>query len=185
MGDERAVVRLPPVAAEEARHHAVAAAAVPDEKAARLENARKFLDHARIVRRLVEEAERREEIEHAVEATGPSRWQLSHVTARIPQSRPRAARPGEFQQVARVVQSIDVESRFGEEVRVATLPARHVEDARAGGQLQDLEQTRDLSSVTLEREERFVLQQVLGVEVRRPPVGLRGGQKKTGSRYAP
>jgi hypothetical protein len=68
---------------------------------------------------------------------------------------------------------------------MATLPTGHVEDARAGGQLQYLEQARDLSSVTLEREERFVLEQVLGVEVRRPPVGLRGGQKKTGSRYAP
>jgi hypothetical protein len=55
-------------------------------------------------------------------------------------------------------------------MRMAPLPTRHVEDARARGQLEDLEQTRGLAPVALEREERFVFKQVLGIEIRRPPI---------------
>ena len=39
------------------------------------------------------------------------------------------------------------------------------------------------TAIALEREQGFVFLEVLGVEVRRPPV--RPGQKNTGSRYAP
>lgn len=180
--NESAVVRLPPVTAEETRHHAVAAAAVPHQYSAGLQHARKFPDDARVVRRVVEEAERREEIEHAVEAPAPSRRELPHVAAHVAEPRARAPRPGDLQQVRREVESIDVEARFRQQVRVSALTTRNVEDARRSGQLQDVQQTRDFPPVAPEGEERFVFEQILGIEVRCPPVGLRGGQKKTGSR---
>jgi hypothetical protein len=69
-------------------------------------------------------------------------------------------------------------------VRVSSLPARHVEESRARRKLENLQQPRYFVPVTLEREDGLVLEQVLGVEVGRPPIGFRG-QKKTGSRYAP
>ena len=62
-----------------------------------------------------------------------------------------------------------------------SLAARHVEKPSAGWQLENVEQPRHFVPVALEREERLVLEQILGVEIRRPPVGFRG-QKKTGSR---
>jgi hypothetical protein len=69
-------------------------------------------------------------------------------------------------------------------MRVSSLPARHVEDACTRRKLQNIEQPRYFVPVALEREEGLVLEQILGVEIRRPPVGF-GDQKKTGSRYAP
>jgi hypothetical protein len=69
-------------------------------------------------------------------------------------------------------------------MRVAALAARHIENARPRGKLQQIDETRDFPAVALEREERLVLEEIMRVEVRRPPVGFRR-QKKTGSRYAP
>jgi hypothetical protein len=80
-----------------------------------------------------------------------------------------------------VVEAIDVEPGFREKVRVATLPARHVEDARSRRQLEQLEQSRDITSVLLRREQRLVFEEIMGVEVRRPPF-RRCAQKNTGSR---
>ena len=67
------------------------------------------------------------------------------------------------------------------------LPARDVEDARAGGKRQDLEESGHLAPVAREIEDRLVFEQVVGVEVGLPPLAGRAGarQKKTGSRYAP
>ena len=105
---------------------------------------------------------------------------------------PRSAR--DVEQVLRVVEPVDVESRFGEQVRVAPLAARHVENARAGRQPEQLDQPRDFLPVALEREERLVLEQILRVEVRishhsrcfaRALSRASRAQKKTGSRYAP
>jgi hypothetical protein len=54
------------------------------------------------------------------------------------------------------------------------LSARNVEDARAGGGAEDVDEPRDFVAIALEGEERLVLEQVLGVEVVRPPVsGIR------------
>src|SRR5262245_13568340 len=69
--DDGPVLRGPPVAREELGHHAIAAAALPDEEAAGLEDARELADHARIVLRIVKEAEAREEVEHGVESPRP------------------------------------------------------------------------------------------------------------------
>ena len=53
---------------------------------------------------------------------------------------------------------------------VAPLAARHVEDAGAGRKREHLHQPAHLVPVLLRREQRLVLAQVLGVEVRRPPL---------------
>lgn len=64
---------------------------------------------------------------------------------------------------------------------MSALSTRHVEQTRAGRELDNIQQPRYFVTVALEREERLVLEQILGVEVGRPPVRFRG-QKKTGSR---
>ncbi len=69
-------------------------------------------------------------------------------------------------------------------MRVAPLTAGHVENARASRQSKKLDEPRSLLAVALEREERAVLQQIVGVERGLPPL-LRFLQKNTGSRYAP
>src|SRR4051794_16772976 len=85
--DESAVRRLPPVALKKARHDSVATATVPNEHSARSEDAGEFGEDATIIRRLGKEAKRREEIEHGVEATTPSRGQRSHVAAGVSKTR--------------------------------------------------------------------------------------------------
>ena len=68
---------------------------------------------------------------------------------------------------------------------MASLAARAFENASARRESEDLDQPRDLSPVPLEREERLVFEEVLGVEVRRPPVARARRstrQKNTGSR---
>jgi hypothetical protein len=72
-------------------------------------------------------------------------------------------------------------------MRMAALPARDVEESRAARQREDIHQAGDFAAILGEVEDRLVLQQILGVEVRRPPVGLlrARAQKNTGSRYAP
>jgi hypothetical protein len=66
-------------------------------------------------------------------------------------------------------------------MRVPALTAWHVEHARSSGQAHQLDETRSLLAVTLEREKKAVLAQVVGVEGRLPPL-FRFLQKKTGSR---
>ena len=85
-----------------------------------------------------------------------------------------------------VVQPIDAKARLGEQVRVPTLAAWHVEHARAGRQREQLDETRYLAPVARQVEDRLVLEEVVRVEVRRPPFArvavFAATQKKTGSR---
>ena len=67
---------------------------------------------------------------------------------------------------------------------MTTLAAGDVEDARTDRELEDLDQPPGVATILLRREERLVLEQIVGVEVRRPPLAP-CGQKNTGSRYAP
>ena len=187
VADHRPVVGLPPVAREKARDDAVAAPAVPHQCSARREHAGKLGDDARVIGGIGEEAEGGEQVHHRVEPAGPARRQLAHVTARVAQCGPGAALPCLPDQMRRVVQTVDVEAGFGEQMRVASLTAGYVQHPRPGWEREDLHQTRDLASVADEIEDRFVLEQVVRVEVRGPPL-LRlacGRQKNTGSRYAP
>jgi cell division septation protein DedD len=130
MRDQRAVVRLPPVARQESRHDTVAIAAVPHEHSPRREHARELGDHSRVVARLGEETERRKKIEHGIETTGPTRRQLSHVAARVAKPCPSTATSCASEEVGGVVQTIHIESRFGEQVRMSSLSAWNVEHAR-------------------------------------------------------
>ena len=130
--DHRAVVRLPPVAREELRHHAVAAAAVPDQHAAGLEHARE-LARSRARRRAGSRKKPNdgEQIEHRVEAAGPlAREACACRRACSAGSGPCRARLRDVEEMARVVEPVDVEARFGEQMRVAPLSARHVEQSR-------------------------------------------------------
>lgn len=62
------------------------------------------------------------------------------------------------EQISRIIEAVDVESRFGEQVRVSTLPARHVENAGAGRQSEDVNESGCFFPIALEREERLVLE---------------------------
>jgi hypothetical protein len=53
---------------------------------------------------------------------------------------------------------------------MTTLTARHVENTRSIWQAKQLDETRSLLAVTLGREEEAVLQEVVGVEGRLPPL---------------
>jgi hypothetical protein len=64
---------------------------------------------------------------------------------------------------------------------VAALAARHVEDPRSGGQAEQIYQARGFLAIPLGREQKAVLEEIVGVECRLPPLA-RFLQKKTGSR---
>lgn len=157
---------------------------MPYERTARLEHASEFRDRARIIPSVGEEAERREEIEHRVEAPSPARWQLSHVAPRVLERRSGAASARLVDQVLGVVEPLHVEPGLGERVRVATLPARDVENPGAGRQCKNVDEPRNLMAVAFFCEDGLVLEQVVGIEVRLPPFALPSGrrQKNTGSR---
>jgi hypothetical protein len=66
-------------------------------------------------------------------------------------------------------------------VGVAALAARDIENARASGELEELYDPRDFVPVVLWRKKWAVLEEIVGVECRLPPLA-RFPQKKTGSR---
>ena len=66
-------------------------------------------------------------------------------------------------------------------MRVATLPARYVQNSRSNRQFKDLDEPRCFFSIAFGREEETVLAEIVGVECRLPPLA-RLLQKKTGSR---
>src|SRR3954468_24349946 len=69
----------PPVASHKARHHAVAAAALPDQLASRFQHPRKLAHHFDVVRWVREEAEGSEQVYHRVKSVRPPRRHLPHV----------------------------------------------------------------------------------------------------------
>jgi hypothetical protein len=78
--------------------------------------------------------------------------------------------------MGRVVESIDVKARLGEEMCMSPLSAGNIEEARAHWERQEFEQPGDFTPVLFEREDGLVLEQVLLVEIGRPPfVVARGG----------
>ena len=189
--DDRAAVRVPPVAGKKARHDAIPTSAVPQERAAGAEHARELGDDAPVIRRIEEEPERREEVEHGVEATGPSPRKPTHVAAQVSKTRSLAAPPGDREQMRRIVQSMHPEPRLGQKMRVAAMPTWDVQDSGSSREAQDLDQAGHLSAVARQIEDGLVLQQVVGIDVRCPPLARLPpappcrAQKKTGSRYTP
>ena len=61
------------------------------------------------------------------------------------------------------------------------LPARNVEDARASRQSKQIDEAGDFMAITLGREKRPVLEEIVAVERGLPPLS-RWRQKNTGSR---
>src|SRR5437763_7092804 len=128
---EQNPIGLPPVAGQKTRHYPVTASAMPDEKSAWFEDTRKFADDSSIVGGVREETERREEIDYRVEPARPARRQLAHVATRVTQVSARPALSRDAEQLLRVIEAVDVKPVFREQVSVTSLPAGHVEDARA------------------------------------------------------
>jgi len=192
MADHRVIAGEPPVTCEKPPHHAIAVPAVPDQCAAWLQHSSPLRDHTPVIARKQEEAERREEVDDGVESRGPFCRKPPHVAARVAKRGACAARPSTREQVARQIETVDVEPRFRQQVGVAPLATRDVEYPRTGREAKQLEETPYFPPISREVEDGAVFAQVLGIEVRRPPVAFPGSlfpwsraQKKTGSRYAP
>ena len=171
--EDRSVSRSPPVARDEAAGDAVAARTVPEQDAARLQHTRELSDHRRVVERMLEETEAGEQVQHAVEPAVPARRKLAHVAAQVAEPRSRSARLRACEQCWREVEPGDIKTGFGKQVRVAAVAARNIEDLRAGAELEHIEHARDLSPIAFGRENGLVLEQVLLVKIRAPPLGAR------------
>jgi hypothetical protein len=154
---------------------------VPNEQPAGTEHAREFPDYSGVIRRVGKEAEGSKEIQNRVEPIAPPVRKLAHVGPRVAQVPASATLPGGRQQLPRIVHAVDIVARFSEQVRVSTLAAWDIENAGTDGQGEKIDQASYLASVTFRSKERFVLEQVVGVERCFPPLRALS-QKNTGSR---
>jgi hypothetical protein len=68
-----------------------------------------------------------------------------------------------------VIESVDFESRLGQEMRVSSLPARDVKDSRTLRKPKNIDYASGFVTITLECEDRLVFEQIAGIEVRLPP----------------
>ena len=177
--DHGVVIGKPPVAGQEAPHDTVAIPPVPDQDASWLEDARPLGHDALIITRQEKEAKGGEEIHHGVEPCGPFRRKAPHVATRVAERFPKSPCLSAGKQLTRQIEPVDVVPCLGEEVCVAALAARDVEDTRSGGEAKQIDQPSSLATVTREVEDRAVLEEIVGVEVLGPPVALRAG---TGNR---
>ena len=157
---------------------------MPYEDSAGLEYAREFGDRSGVVGRIVEKAERREEIYHSVKPTCPAGRELSHVCPAIVKRRTGPARCREREKHGRIIDSVHAVARFSEQMRMATLPARRIEHPRSHRKSKCFDDATRLGSGTLRREDWIVFLEVLRIEIVFPPLRLTT-QKNTGSRYAP
>lgn len=85
----------------------------------------------------------------------------------------------------RIVEAVDVEAGFCEQVSVSSLAARNVENPGPRRQAEQVDNSCDFGAIPLESEEGLILEKVVSVEVRLPPLAAAFRQKNTGSRYAP
>lgn len=109
---------------------------------------------------------------------------MTHVALSVLEIGTRAARSRDLQQRLRIVESIDLVARLGQQVSMPALPTREVEYTRAIRKPENVDDARSFGSIPLELEDRLVFEKVAGVEIRLPPFsGFL--QKKTGSLYAP
>jgi hypothetical protein len=72
-----------------------------------------------------------EQVEDGIKAARPPRRHLAHVAARVAEILPATALTRHVEQVLRVVEPVDIVPEFSEQMRVPTLSAGHIEDARA------------------------------------------------------
>jgi hypothetical protein len=153
---------------------------VPQKNSAWLQDSRKFFDDADVIRRIIEESEGRKKVDHGIEATFPSGWKPTHVAACVSQICAGSALSRNPEQMLRVVESVHIVSSFCEEMRMPALPAGNVEYPSSDRQPQYVYDSCDFLPIALQREYRLILEQILGIEIRLPP--LRFYQKNTGSR---
>ena len=88
------------------------------------------------------------------------------------------------QQLSRIVDAVYAKACFGEQVRMATLTAGRIENTRANGKSERIDDARRLGTIALSCEYGSVLEEVVRIEIAFPPLRL-STQKNTGSRYAP
>src|SRR4029453_18085887 len=148
---------------------------MPDDRGARLERTRPLGHNALVIARPQKEAERCEEVHDCVEPARPLRRKTSHVTASVAKRFPGSPQLCTREQVAGQIEPVDVITCLGEQMCVAALPARHVENPRSSRQPEYVDEPSDLTTIAGEIEDRAVFEEVLGVEVLRPPVALRAG----------
>jgi hypothetical protein len=115
---------------------------VPDQVSTRLEDACEFSDYASIIRRVCEESEGGEKIEHRVEPLCPPGRQLAHITPRVTKIPARTTPARDVEQVFRVVETVHLVSEFSEQMRMATLPTRYIEHPRANREGKELDEPR-------------------------------------------
>ena len=156
---------------------------MPKKNSTRLKDASEFRDHAGIVTRVVEESKGREKIYHGVESTFPPSRKATHVAAGVFEIRPRPALARNLQKMLGIIETVDSIARLGQQVCMPSLSARYVEYARSYGETKYIDNARGFMTIALGGENRLILEQILGVEVRLPPLAF--PQKNTGSRYAP
>jgi hypothetical protein len=157
---------------------------MPDQNSTGLQDASKLADHPRIVGWIVKEPKRREEIYDAIEASGPHRRKLAHVRPSVVKRWAATALKRSSQQLSGIIDAVYAKACFGEQVRMAPLPTWRIEDARANGKSEHVDDARGLGSIPLRGEDRRVLEKVVRIEIAFPPLRL-STQKNTGSRYAP
>lgn len=107
---------LPGVPGKKSRHYAVSARTLPKKYPPGFQHTCELGDHASIVRRTVKESERREEVYNSVEPARPSRGELAHVSSRVVKRRAFATLLRESNQVARVIDAVDDEAGFSEQM---------------------------------------------------------------------
>src|SRR5690349_10786533 len=178
---EHGLVGRPPIAREKPRHYAIPAATVPHQNRPRLQDPREFPDHANIIRGMRKKSERCEQVEHGVEAPGPLTGKFAHVATGVAQVGARSASARDREHLPRIVEAIDIIASLGKQMRVTALPARYVEDSGSNRQPKDLDETGHFAPVALGSEERFVLEEIVGVKRGFPPLAALS-QKNTGSR---
>jgi hypothetical protein len=154
---------------------------VPNQDSALFQYACQLPHHLDIVRRMGKKTERSEQVEDGIEPIGPLARQLAHVTLCVTEILTRSASARDGKQLPRIVQTVDVIACLGEQVGVAALPARHIQNACANGQCENVYQPRYLAPVTFRSEEGLVLEEIVGVERGFPPLATLS-QKNTGSR---
>jgi hypothetical protein len=181
LGHDNSVARFPPVAREEARHHAVSASPVPHEDAVGLEDPRELSDHSRVVGRVIEKSKGREQVHHSVESTGPSSWKTPYVGAPVVERCAGAPLSRNRKELARIVDPVDAKPRFSQKMRMTTLTAWRIENASANRKTQDINYPRGLGSIAPGGEHRRVLPEVMRIEIAFPPLAATT-QKNTGSR---
>jgi hypothetical protein len=99
-----------------------------------------------------EEPERREEVDHRIIPLRPSRRHLSHIASSVPEPRAGAALASNCEQLTGVIQTVHVQSRFGQQMRVTPLPAGDVQYARRYRKSKQLDEARRFLTIALGRK---------------------------------